>query len=833
MDQHRLVSVNVHGLKNSRKRKALFRALHTYKSDICCIQESYVSNSDVAVWKREWGGELFYVEGTSHSKGQVILLSKKISQCMYTVLYQSDRILAITLNIEQHNIAIVNVYGPSVQKDKINFLSEITEVYDKVLSEVDNVFIVGDFNMVMNNALDIIAGDEHNVDEVKKFNDTIDKLQLNDVWRMFYPDDKQYTWHRDNPFIARRLDYIFASDSVFSNILNCGNLIVPSSDHKGVYCDLQFSAFVKGPSYWKFHNSFLHDKLYTEKMNLLIDDIAEDVELEPQMKWEYCKVKIREYSITYGKSKSMDNHNKLYRIKTQLEEVDKLLCDDPQNTDLQTKVTQLTLQYNLQSLHEAKGAQIRSRVKWIEQGEKNNKYFLGMEKVKAINNTITSLEDNNGRVVTEQTEVRDMQYNYYKTLYSKKVNYSEQQENLTEFLSNLNVPQLSEDNKLSCEGMIDTDETGRALSDMRNGSAPGCDGLTTDFMKFFWGKVKTMVVNSFNSAFREGELSTTQRRGVITLVHKRKQLSRQNLDNWRPISLTNTDYKILAKALAKRMQLVVKSVISENQVGYIKGRSISTILRVIDDVISHLDVTDSPGVIMALDYTKAFDTVSKDFLTDIFEMFGFGQQFIQWVKVLMANTESCVGHCGWLTAFFPLESGIRQGCPFSPLAFVLAVELLSLKIQQSDNIKGILLPTMDRDEVWLKLAQYADDANLFLRDRYDVKAAIDIIVSFSTFSGLHLNTAKTKLLWIGSNKQCRDSVCGFESKEDLQILGVYFSGSHGSNIEENWLDRVKKLQQHIQTWSKRDLSIMGKVQIVKTFLLSQFVYVMQSVGIPP
>jgi hypothetical protein len=131
-----------------------------------------------------------------------------------------------------------------------------------------------------------------------------------------------------------------------------------------------------------------------------------------------------------------------------------------------------------------------------------------------------------------------------------------------------------------------------------------------------------MVVDSYNAAFNAGELSTTQRRGVITLVHKGNDTSRQKLDNWRPIS----------KALAKRMQVVVKSVISDNQVGYIKGRSISTILRVIDDAITYLDATNSPGVLMALDYTKAFDTVSKDFLSDVFNIFGFGQEFIQWVK---------------------------------------------------------------------------------------------------------------------------------------------------------------------------------------------------------
>jgi exonuclease III len=335
MGQYRLVSVNVHSLKNTQKRKALFRALHKYQSDICCIQESYISKSDASQWKCEWGGELLYVEGTSHSKGQVILLSKKCAQCRYSVLYQSERVLAISISIEQHTIVIINVYGPSVQKEKNTFLLELSEVYNKYSSDADDIFVVGDFNMVIDNEKDILAGENHNIGEVKQFNDTIDNLQLNDVWRMFFPEDKQYTWHRTNPFIARRLDYIFASDSAFTKVHGCGTLTVPSSDHKGVYCDLQFSSFVKGPSYWKFNNSLLRDKTYIDGINSLIDQTHSEDNLEPQNKWEFCKLKIRDFSINFSKSKSMDNRNKDNQLREKLEDAEKQLCEHPHDTELQ------------------------------------------------------------------------------------------------------------------------------------------------------------------------------------------------------------------------------------------------------------------------------------------------------------------------------------------------------------------------------------------------------------------------------------------------------------------------------------------------------------------
>jgi hypothetical protein len=165
-------------------------------------------------------------------------------------------------------------------------------------------------------------------------------------------------------------------------------------------------------------------------------------------------------------------------------------------------------------------------------------------------------------------------------------------------------------------------------------------------------------------------------------------------------------------------------------------------LGVIDDTIGYLDFNNLPGMILAVDYTKAFDNISKDFVIDVFRI--FGEQFTQWAKAIMANPESCVNYIGWLTGFFPLESGIRQGCPFYPLAFVLAVDIFSLKICQCSDIKGIQRP----DNKTHKIGQYADDATLFLRDENDVKTATSIM----------------ELVWLGYKIHCGD-VLGFKCKQ--------------------------------------------------------------------
>ena len=136
-----------------------------------------------------------------------------------------------------------------------------------------------------------------------------------------------------------------------------------------------------------------------------------------------------------------------------------------------------------------------------------------------------------------------------------------------------------------------------------------------------------MVTNTFNEAFASEELTYTQRQGIIILLHKGKDLPGDRLNNWRPITLTNTDYKILAKVMARRMGLVVNKLINEDQVGYLKGRNISNILRNIDDVIDYLNMSNKVGYLLELDYCKAFDSICKDFIIEAFKLFGFGEQF--------------------------------------------------------------------------------------------------------------------------------------------------------------------------------------------------------------
>ena len=149
---------------------------------------------------------------------------------------------------------------------------------------------------------------------------------------------------------------------------------------------------------------------------------------------------------------------------------------------------------------------------------------------------------------------------------------------------------------------------------MKNGSAPGCDGITVEFLKMFWTRISKLLTLSFNSELENGNLSSSQRTAAITLIHKGKNLARDNLKNWRPISLTISDYILLAKCLALCSGDVINDIVNADQVGYIKGRRVSTLLRLIDDVTDQLNVRQTPGLLLTIDYCQAFDRIAKDFM---------------------------------------------------------------------------------------------------------------------------------------------------------------------------------------------------------------------------
>ena len=163
---------------------------------------------------------------------------------------------------------------------------------------------------------------------------------------------------------------------------------------------------------------------------------------------------------------------------------------------------------------------------------------------------------------------------------------------------------------------------------------------------------------SFNYAFQKGSLSISQKRGIISLI-PRKNKDKTLLENLRPISLLNVDYKILTKSIAKRLEKILPKIINSDQTGYIKGRFIGENVRLIQDVMFHTKQEEKPGIFLGC--RKAFDTIEWNYLRAVLQTFNFGPDILNWFQVIYNQASSCVLHNGHASDFFLLERGVRQG----------------------------------------------------------------------------------------------------------------------------------------------------------------------------
>ena len=216
----------------------------------------------------------------------------------------------------------------------------------------------------------------------------------------------------------------------------------------------------------------------------------------------------------------------------------------------------------------------------------------------------------------------------------------------------------------------------------------------------------------------------------------------------------------------------------------------------------------------------------------VLKKFNFGETFMTWVKILFQNRKSCVKNGGHVSNMFEVQTGVRQGCPLAPFIFILAAEILAQNIVQSENIKGIKVEgKFTSNEI--KIRQFADDTTFFVRSEIDIREILSRLKVFSKISGLVINEKKCKIMPMNQKHNHNLKNLGFEVTNKIKIVGVVYSNEMSAcHIEENWVKRIDKSIKILSTWMKFNLSYLGKILIIKTLILSQFTFLIQSITLP-
>ena len=185
-------------------------------------------------------------------------------------------------------------------------------------------------------------------------------------------------------------------------------------------------------------------------------------------------------------------------------------------------------------------------------------------------------------------------------------------------------------------------------------------------------------------------------------------------------------------------------MVTSDQTAYIPGRFIGESIRLISDILYYTEAVKLEGYILAADMKKAFDSVDHNFIIAALEAYGFGPNFVQWVKTLSCDQKSCEMNNGHRTDYFNLERGTRQEHPISAFLFALTIEVLFIMVRCNVNIRGLSIFYNE-----IKLTACADDTTIFIKDLNSFYHLIRVFDQFQNFSSLKLNVEKSELCGIG------------------------------------------------------------------------------------
>ena len=226
------------------------------------------------------------------------------------------------------------------------------------------------------------------------------------------------------------------------------------------------------------------------------------------------------------------------------------------------------------------------------------------------------------------------------------------------------------------------------------------------------------------------------------------------------------------------------------------------------------------NILAFLDYEKAFDTVEWPFLYQTLKYFNFGPDFISWIQTLYGNATMMIKNNGWLSSKINISRGVRQGCPVSALLFILITEILAIQIKSVDLIQGIKID----DENYVKLCQYADDCTLFVHNENSLANALSLIDQYGKYAGLRLNLDKCEILVLGKQHPHTMEICSIKCRQTVKCLGIHIGHDKKKCEELNWDAKIEEIQNLLNQWKQRNLSIFGKVTVIKSLAIPKILY---------
>ncbi|RVW39477.1 Transposon TX1 uncharacterized 149 kDa protein [Vitis vinifera] len=415
----------------------------------------------------------------------------------------------------------------------------------------------------------------------------------------------------------------------------------------------------------------------------------------------------------------------------------------------------------------------KARVKWVKEGDCNSKFFHKVANGRRNRKFIKELENESGLM--------------------------------------LNNPESIKEEILRLESPFTEEEIYKAIFQMDRDKAPGPDGFTIAVFQDCWDVIKEDLVRVFAEFHRSGIINQSTNASFIVLLPKKSRSRR--ISDFRPISLITSLYKIIAKVLAERLRGALHETIHSTQGAFVQGRQILDAVLIANEIVDEKRRTGEEGVVFKIDFEKAYDHVSWDFLDHVLEMKGFSLRWRKWMRGCLSSVSYAVLVNGNAKGWVKASRGLRQGDPLSPFLFTIVADVLSrmlLKAEERNVLEGF---RVGRNKTRVSHLQFADDTIFFSSTREeDMMTLKSVLLVFVHIFGLKVNLDKSNIYDINLEQ---NHLSRLAEMLDCKASGwpiLYLGLPLGGNPKASgfWDPVIERISRRLDGWQKAYLSFGGK-----------------------